>query len=284
MPLPNQSYTWPRVESAVAAWVERCTGLPRNCANPTLDPPAQIVWSHYDTGPIELGFVSLQRLTQESIGTPTINVREAATEQRITVTQTTEGERVSLWLAWSEQGVVVQVGATITDTRDALLAALVAGVDETREPFAFAADGADGILVSPKGSWVVDLVALIGCTISDVSTELVRVRSQTKRYLIRVQLYGFDGTGDEAIDEYADALVDSLHDASPDGALAFLGLYGVGIDGSPPVVTDLSALSGALQERRCFFDVPVVTVAVTYYRDAVPIDATDPPTLVGIFG
>jgi hypothetical protein len=281
--LPVQSYTWPRVQHAVGQWAAYATGLPADQLDPDVDPPAQIAWGIYDRGPMPQPYISLHRLMRESIGFESTTIREAAVEQRITVTETVEGERVGLWLAWSEQSVIVQAGATLEDTRDALLDVLVAGVDRTKEPLEFAADGTDSILVTPKGSWIVDCVALVGCTVEDVEVEDVRVIQGSKRYRIRVQLWGFAGDGDDSIDEYADAMLTSLHDAEEGGGLPFLGQFGVGVDGVPETATDISAVSGALQERRLFFDASFTTASVTYRRDPTTVAATDPPSVVGIF-
>lgn len=271
--IPVQSYLWRRVQTALSRLIGAVTGLPISAPGGTPATPAQVVWAVYDLSQVPKPFISLQRLVAWSDGEPNDFVREHATQQTITVTETTAGEAVRVWLAWAEVGVIVQMGASLSDTRDALLAALALQV----EPLEFAASGADAIVVTPKGTQVVDVIALVGCTVSNDVLEFVEVSHVTRKFRVRFQIYGGAGDGDEAIDEYADTILKALRTRR---WLRELTQYGVGVEGIPETATDASAISGPLQERRIFFDATIVAASVSYYRDVETVDEVDPPVLV----
>jgi len=251
------------------------TGLPISAPAGSPATPARVVWSTYNIAQVPKPFVSLQRLGLGSIGQPQVYIVERATQQTITVTETVAGEAVRLWLSYAGVDVIVQPAATLADTRDALLAAL-----ETQlEPLTYAASGPASIIVTPKGTQVVTVVALIGCTVVDDATSFVEVEATMRRYRVRVQLYGGAGDGDESIDEYADAILTALR--APRG-LVELVQYGVAVEDVPETATDVSALSGALQERRLFFDVRLVTSSVIYVRDVPTIDEVEDPEVIEV--
>jgi hypothetical protein len=58
--------------------------------------------------------------------------------------------------------------------------------------------------------------------------------------------------------------------------------YGLGVEGVPETATDISSISGALQERRLYFDVTFVASSVIYIRDVETVDEVEPPE-VNIF-
>jgi hypothetical protein len=249
------------------------------------------VWGTYDIASLVKPYISLTRLSAVNLGSDGATIREAATEQRITITQTLIGGRVNVGLTWAVVEVLVEAGDSLADTRDKFVLALQASVAETADPLTFAADGAASILVTPVYPWVSGVVAYVGCTVEDTAVAQVKVQAATRLYRVRVQLYGFDGDGLESIDEYADVLAQSLGDntlAEPgggeaDGGLITLGRFGVGVQGAPPDVIDVSAISGALQERRLFFDVSFVAKSVQYRRSVQILGAVDPPIIVGVF-
>jgi hypothetical protein len=276
--IPLQGYAWRRVQNALGAWVEYATGLPAGRPTPA-DPPQQVAWADYDLGPLPHPYVTLQRMLVESLGRPDVDYGERAIEQRIVVTATVAGELVVVGLTWASYAVTVGVAATVTETRDALLALLVT----TLEPLVFVADGADAIVVTPESaSQICPAVAVQGCTVTDVTLVDVQSPSETKRYRVRVQIYGAPGDGNDSIDEYLNAMLQSLHDAGADGGLEFLHRYGVGVEGIPESAIDISALSGALRQRRLFFDVSFVCKSIVYRYDPIVIDDADPPAIVEI--
>lgn len=259
----------------MAAWVSYATGLPADSASG--GPPAQVVWTDYDTGPLLHPYVTLQVLTDDSLGFPVVSYDERATSQRITVTATGAGSLVSVGLTWAVYSVVSL--ADVTDTRDALLDEL----STTDEPVVFAASGLDSILVAPEHvSQIAPAVAVQGCTVTDLATAVVQSTAESKRYRVRVQIYGAPGEGVDSIDEYALALRQSLHDPGASGGLAFLGRYGVGVEGVPESAPDISALSGALRQRRRYMDVSFVCKSIVYRRDPATIAEADPPTIVQV--
>lgn len=272
MPIPLPSFAWRRLQRAVAAWVAYATGLPADSA--AGGTPAQVVWVDYDLGPLPHPYVTLQVLTDDSLGFPVVDYGERAIAQRIEVTTTGAGELVRVGLAWAVYSVVSS--ASVTDTRDDLLDVL----QTTLEPVVFVADGLDGILVTPEHvSQIAPAVAVQGCTVTDTSTAIVQSTAESKRYRVRVQIYGAPGDGIGSIDEYVLALRQSLHDPGASGGLVFLGRYGVGVEGVPESAPDVSALSGALRQKRRYFDVSFVCKSVVYRREPVTLDAADPPSI-----
>lgn len=251
------------------------TGLPITAGSGTPADPARVVWGTYDIAQVPKPYLSLQRLTAYSSGEPQTYIVERATQQTITVTATGVGEAVRLWLAFAGVQVLVQLGATLSDTRDALLAELERQV----EPLEFVSSGAASIIVTPKGTQIVNVSALVGCNVTTDSTAFVEVQSTTRKYRVRVQIYGGAGNGDESIDEYADAILTQMR--TPRG-LTQLVQYGLGIEGVPETANDISAISGALQERRLYFDVTVVASSVIYIRDVETVDEVEAPDVIGL--
>ena len=275
MPIPVQSYLWTRVQTAVGLWVERVTGLPASAPSGTPATPARVVWSTYDIAQVPKPFVSLQRINAWSEGYPNEYLTERALQTTVTITTNTAGEAVRLWLAFAEIEVIVQAGQSITDVRDALLAVL----QQQAEPLVYAASGVDAIVITPKGTQVVNVVALLGCTAVDDIVETVSVREVPRKYLVRVQVYGGPGDGDDSIDEYVDTLLLSLR--TKDVITSFTQ-YGVAVQGVPETANDVSAISGALQERRAFFDVTFAATSVSYVRDPASVDEVAEPEVIGL--
>lgn len=275
--LPLQSYIWRRVQVGVARFVGSVTGLPISAGAGTPATPARVVWSTYDIAQVPKPFISLQRLSAFSDGQPATYIVERATQQTVIVTQTTVGEAVRVWLLYAGVEVLVQPGDTLTDTRNNLLAVLAAQV----EPLEYAASGVDAIVVTPKGTQIVDVTALQGCTVTTDVVEAVGVESTTRKFRTRLQIYGGPGDGDDAIDEMADALLMALK--VPRGLLQ-LAQYGVGVEGVPETATDASAISGALQERRLFFDVTFVARSNIYTRDVPTVEIVADPVVVQVDG
>jgi hypothetical protein len=273
--LPVQSYVWRRVQRGVSRFIGEVTGLPISATAGTPATPARVVWSTYDIAQVPKPFISLQRLAAWSDGEPQSYIVERATQQTILVTEAVVGEAVGVWLAFAGVRVVVGVGATIEDTRDALLAALQTQL----EPLEYATDGTDSIIVTPKGTQIVNVTAMVGATVTTDESEYVEVESITRKYRTRVQIYGAAGDGDESTDEYADAILMALR--VPRGLIQLVQ-YGLGVEGVPETATDISSISGALQERRLYFDVTFVASSVIYIRDVETVDEVEPPE-VNIF-
>jgi hypothetical protein len=270
--LPVQSYVWRRVQVGVSRFIGTVTGLPINAPAGTPGTPARVVWGTYDIAQVPKPFISLQRLGAGSSGEPQTYIAERATQQTIVVTETTVGAAVRLWLAFAGVEVIVLLGATLTTTRDALLLALRTQV----EPLEFAASGPASIIVTPKGTQITNVTALVGCTVSTDALEYVEVESTTRKYRTRIQIYGGAGDGDESIDEYADAILMALR--VPRG-LVELVQYGLGVEGVPETANDISSISGPLQERRLYFDVIFVASSVIYIRDVETLDEVEPPEI-----
>lgn len=267
-----QSYVWRRVQVGVSRFVGAVTGLPISAPAGTPATPARVVWGTYDIAQVPKPFISLQRLGVSSDGEPQTYIVERATQQTIVVTENTVGAAVRVWLAFAEVAVIVLLGATLTTTRDALLLALQTQV----EPLEFAASGPASIIVTPKGTQITNVTALVGCTVTTDSSEFVEVQSTTRKYRTRIQIYGAAGDGDESTDEYADAILMALR--TPRG-LVQLVQYGLGVEGVPETATDISAISGPLQERRLYFDVIFVASSVIYIRDVETLDEVEPPVI-----
>ena len=278
----KQSYTWPRIQFALARWVESVTGLSAD-APPGPGSNASVVWTDYDSGTLPKPYASIQKLTSVNVGFANEDTRTLPTAQRFTITQTVVGEYVVANLIWSEVRTTVQGGDTLEDTRDKFLLALQATVDDTQEPLIFAADGTDDILVTAKQYAIPDVEAVQGLTVAVETEARAEVQSVQARYRVRFQLYGFSLDGDDSSDEYVSAL--QLAFETKD-AIRFLVQYGVGPEGAPSTSQDVSAISGPLRERRVFFDASVATRRTTYDFDDVddPIDLADPPVIAGDFG
>jgi hypothetical protein len=269
--LPVQSRAWPRVQNAIGAWAAGVTGLEASPADP-LD--ATVIWANYDRGELRKPYVSLQRLTVETIGRNERYIGERPSSRTITVTAPTGGQTsAAVQLFWATVRVAAGVDEEVT--RDALLTALQA----TLEPLEFVSAGVDAITVTGAGGGAVECAAIEGCTVATGASAYFRVSRVDRIYKVRVQLYAFDGDGADAIDEYADALLSSLQQPDDPIGLPILAEYGVGVNGVPPVAIDVTAASGALYERRLYFDVGFVTPSILYYTQPVGVALAAAPAL-----
>jgi hypothetical protein len=266
--LPVQSRAWPRVQHAIGAWAAGVTGLEASPADP-LD--TGVIWANYDRGELKHPYVSLQRLSTETLGRNERYIGERVSQATITVTAVTGSIAVQLF--WAT--VRVDADADVEAGRDALLEALTL----TLEPLTFEAVGLDSITVLGAGGGAVECAAIDGCTVAEDETAYYRVTRIDRLYRVRVQLYAFDGDGADAIDEYADALLSSLQQPDDPIGLPILAEFGVGVNGVPPVAIDATAASGALYERRLYFDVGFVTPHVLYYTDPAGIVSAGAPSL-----
>jgi hypothetical protein len=267
--LPVQSRAWPRVQHAIGAWAAGVTGLDASPADP-LD--TGVIWANYDRGEIRHPYVSLQRLTTETFGRNERYIGARTSQATITVTASVTGS-IAVQLFWAT--VRVDAGADEEAGRDALLEAL----SLTLEPLTFEASGLDSITVLGAGGGPVECAAIEGCTVSADAEAYYRVSRVDRLYRVRVQLYAFDGDGADAIDEYADAMLSSLQQPDDPIGLPILAEFGVGVNGVPTVAIDITAASGALYERRLYFDVGFVTPHVLYYTDPAGIVSVGAPSL-----
>ena len=238
-----------------------------------LDPlDTGVIWAQYDRGELRHPYVSLQRLSIETLGRNERYIGARTSQATITVTASVVGS-IAVQLYWAT--VRVPAGADVEAGRDALLAALTS----TLEPLTFAASGVDSITVLGAGGGAVECAAIEGCTVIADSEAFYRVSRIDRLYRVRVQLYAFAGDGADAIDEYADALLSSLQQPDDPIGLPILAEFGVGVNGVPPVAIDVTAASGALYERRLYFDVGFVTPSVLYYTDPAGIVSAGAPSL-----
>lgn len=264
-----QSRAWPRVQNAIGAWAAGVTGLYASPADP-LD--VGVIWTQYDRGELRKPYVSLQRLTVETLGRSERYIGERPSSRVITVTATGAAS-IAVQLYWAT--VRVAAGVDVEASRDALLTALQA----TLEPLTFAASGTAAIVVTGAGGGAVECSAVDGCTVATGAVAFYRVLRSNRLYKVRVQLYAFDGDGADAIDEYADALLSSLQQPDDPIGLPILAEFGVGVNGVPPAAIDVTAASGALYERRLYFDVGFVTPSILYYTQPASIALVGDPSL-----
>lgn len=266
------------MQNAIGRWCSVVTGLPADQPDPDIDPPARIVWANYDLGNIRKSYVSLQRTISETLGRVDKYVGLRPASATITIEPFIAGATIRVNLYWASIAIVTQADETMEEARDRLLAAL----QETFEPMSFAAGASDDeIAVVGLGGGPVRLTAIEGCTVAFGPDATFRITVSQKRYRVRVQLYAFDGEGADAIDEYADRMIASLQQIEDDagGGLGVLASFGVGVQGVPPAAIDATAVSGALYERRLYFDVFFTTASVLYYPTDQTIEGVDLPVL-----
>jgi len=147
---------------------------------------------------------------------------------------------------------VGQGGDNISDVRDGLLADLT-GLDKPGRymPVTYAASGVADIVASARGTQAASCEPLLNTTINVDTSIDAKIEEYPERSTVLVQLFGFDGTGDDSIDEVASAMIAALHDRD----VIRWDEWGLGVRGPPEETTDESAFSGPEYERRASFRV-----------------------------
>lgn len=281
------------MRQCLAYFVQDVTGLSPDDPG---DGSARIAWDDNDQGPMPKPNVSIGFISDVSQGFPNEDTRTVPITQRLTITQTVVGESVVCNLIWAEVRTNVELGDDLTATRDKFLLAMQAKIDRNVEPLTLAVDGAASILVSGLSYSIPDIEAVIGCELDDPppAEAVAEITSTPVAMRVRVQLFGFKLSSDPAED---DVLKIPAIEKGRMARRAFeerrgldaLKDYGLGVQGTPATLNNVTLKSGGLREIRVFFDITIVT-RESYYLFAAQepsvdetIDQVDPPSIEGAF-
>lgn len=266
MPLPVQSYVWSRLQQSIGNWTLLVTGLTQN----------KLLWSDQNQPRPSQPYIGLTRRTFTSHGFDDELTAEVPVAATLTVTAAAAGE-TSAFLVGKRKMSYTLAGADTTEiARDALLDQ----VDEAYEPVIATASGTDDIDFAGKGSQAIRVTPIEGATVAE-TLEYRQYTQGLRRAIVRVSLFGFDTSGDDAGDEYADALIGSLMTPGTPGSV-FLRQNSVGVENQARISaqnfsTDLNSPSG-IREHRIFFDVQFNAASRRFFPEN-PIDAVADPVV-----
>ena len=264
---PVQSYVWSRLQPIVGLWVKTVTGLTED----------QLLWSDQNQPRPSFPYIGLTRRTFAPFGFDASQTTEVPVAVTATVTATLMDETATLILGKLPITATLANDGDTTIARDAMLAQIAASY----EPVIATANGVDAIDFIGKGTYAVSVDAVENVTLSE-TLEFRRYTQGMRRAIVRVSLLGFDTAGDSSADEYADALIGSLHNQSDPGAVV-LRQNSVGVEGAARITAQNVSLTvpsggGGIQENRLIFDVQF-NAATRRFFPANPIDDADAPVV-----
>ena len=244
--IPRASYASRQLRRTVSVWAAAAAGL---SAAASAGVP-RVIWADQNLPRPALPYISLRRVSAETIGHQARAEADVPTTTRVVVTTTTAGAAARVILGFGSAYYIVQAGDTLTSVRDGLIAAILARPDAVTCT-TVAADSFDIAGLGIGLAWPIE--AIEGVTTTPTASADIEIVDTTFTTLVRVEIFGAD-SGDEQAQDYSAALIADLYSAS---TVLYFASAGCSIVGRRPSAVNLSAMSGALQETREYFDVSI---------------------------
>ena len=254
------------MQRVIGDWVYLVTGL-------TL---GKVRWEGQNLPRPSLPYVGLTRRTFDAFGFDTEDTTEVPVAVTLTVTAAAAPATAKFILGKLPITYPLTGGDDAEAARDALLAQIALSY----EPVTASLNSTDKIDILGKGSQALRVQPVEGCTTLE-TLEYRRHTNGLRRSIVRVELFGFDVHGDEAGEEYADALISSLLTPGEPGS-QLLRKNSVGVENQALIKTqNVSAPSmspGGTRETRLMFDVQFNAASRRFFPEN-PINAVADPII-----
>lgn len=254
------------MQEVVGIWVYLVTGLAQG----------KVRWEGQNLPRPSLPYVGLTRRTFDPFGFDDEHTTEVPVAVTLTVTAAAAPATAKFILG------KLPLFYTLTGADDAEVARddLLSQIALSYEPVTATANGTDKIDIVGKGSQALRVQPVEGCSTLE-TLEYRRHTNGLRRAIVRVELFGFDVSGDEAGEEYADALISSLLTPAEPGS-QLLRENSVGVENQSLIksqnVSAPSVSPGGTRETRLMFDVQFNAASRRFFPEN-PINAVADPII-----